>query len=91
LPRENGILGPKGGDRGTGPKGLADECMAKGYEIKVVPAKDQTVAKDVYLPSQTEAVPRHTKIPDSREPKYLTFDVGNGLIVCIMVVRAVIC
>ena len=24
--------GPKGGDRGTGPKGLADECMAKGYE-----------------------------------------------------------
>ena len=21
--------GPKGGDRGTGPKGLADECMAK--------------------------------------------------------------
>jgi hypothetical protein len=43
--------GPKGGDRGTGPKGLADECMAKGYEIKVVPAKDPTVAKDVYLPN----------------------------------------
>ena len=49
---ENGILGPKGGDRGTGPKGLADECMAKGYEIKVVPAKDATVAKDVYLPNR---------------------------------------
>ena len=32
--------GPKGGDRGTGPKGLADDCMAKGHEIKVVPAKD---------------------------------------------------
>jgi hypothetical protein len=31
-----------------GPKGLADECMAKGYEIKVVPAKDPAVAKDVY-------------------------------------------
>jgi hypothetical protein len=44
--------GPKGGDRGTGPKGLADECMAKGYEIKVVPAKDPTVAKDVYLPNR---------------------------------------
>jgi hypothetical protein len=44
--------GPKGGDRGTGPKGLADECMAKGYEIKVVPAKDATVAKDVYLPNR---------------------------------------
>jgi len=25
--------------------------MAKGYEIKVVPAKAPTVAKDVYLPS----------------------------------------
>ena len=47
--------GPKGGDRGTGPKGLADECMAKGYEIKVVPAKDATVAKDVYLPSRKPA------------------------------------
>jgi hypothetical protein len=44
--------GPKGGDRGTGPKGLGDECMAKGYEIKVVPAKDPAVAKDVYLPNR---------------------------------------
>ena len=44
--------GPKGDDRGTGPKGLMDECMAKGYEIKVVPAKDATVAKDVYLPNR---------------------------------------
>ena len=44
--------GPKGGDHGTGPKGFADECMAKGYEIKVVPAKDQTVAKGVYLPNK---------------------------------------
>ena len=26
--------------------------MAKGYEIKVVPAKDATVAKDVYLPTR---------------------------------------
>jgi len=26
--------------------------MAKGYEIKVVPAKDTTVAKDVYLPNE---------------------------------------
>jgi len=44
--------GPKGGDRGAGPNGLADECMAKGYEIKVVPAKAPTVAKDVYLPKR---------------------------------------
>jgi hypothetical protein len=42
--------GPKGGDRGTGAKGLEDECMAVGYEIKVVPAKDSKIAKDVYLP-----------------------------------------
>jgi hypothetical protein len=47
--------GPKGGDRGTGPKGLKDDCMAKGYEIKVVPAKDPTVAKDVYLPDRKKA------------------------------------
>ena len=44
--------GPKGGDRGTGPKGLMDECMAKGYEIRIVPAKDLIVAKDVYLPNK---------------------------------------
>ena len=42
--------GPKGGDRGTGPKGLKDDCMAAGYEIKVVPAKDGKTAKDVFLP-----------------------------------------
>jgi hypothetical protein len=42
--------GPKGGDRGTGPKGLTDDCMGTGYEIKVTPAKDAKVAKDVYLP-----------------------------------------
>ena len=44
--------GPKGGDRGTGPKGLKDDCMAKGYEIKVVPTKDGKIAKDVYLPNR---------------------------------------
>jgi hypothetical protein len=42
--------GPKGGDRGTGSKGLKDDCMAPGYEIKVVPTKDGKTAKDVYLP-----------------------------------------
>jgi hypothetical protein len=40
--------------RGTGPKALADDCMAKGYEIKVVPAKDPAVAKDVYLPNRKQ-------------------------------------
>src|SRR4051794_17126285 len=38
--------GPKGGDRGTGPAGLKDDCMAKGYEIKVAPTKDGKTAKD---------------------------------------------
>jgi hypothetical protein len=42
----------KGGDRGTGPAGLKDECMAKGYEIKVVATKDGKTAKDVYLPNR---------------------------------------
>jgi hypothetical protein len=36
----------------TGPKGLTDECMAEGYEIEVVPAKDPTVARHVYLPDR---------------------------------------
>jgi hypothetical protein len=41
--------GPKGGDRGTGATGLKDDCMEKGYEVKVVAANDGKVAKDVYL------------------------------------------
>lgn len=44
--------GPKGGDRGTGPDGLKDDCMAAGYEIRVVPTKDGKTAKDVYLPNR---------------------------------------
>jgi hypothetical protein len=44
--------GPKGGDRGTGPKGLKDDCMAPGYAIKVVATKDGKTAKDVFLPNR---------------------------------------
>ena len=44
--------GPKGGDRGTGPKGLKDDCMAAGYMIKVAVAKDGKTAKDVFLPNR---------------------------------------
>ena len=44
--------GPKGGDRGTGIKGLEDDCMAAGYEIKVVAAKDGKTAKEVFLPTR---------------------------------------
>jgi hypothetical protein len=50
--------GPKGGDRGTGPAGLKDDCMAKGYEIRVVPAKDDKTAKDVYLPTRKADDPK---------------------------------
>ena len=44
--------GPKGGDRGTGPKGLNDDCMGIGYEIKVTPTADGKTAKDVFLPER---------------------------------------
>ena len=33
---------------------MMDDCMAKGNEIKVVPAKAPTVAKDVYLPNRNK-------------------------------------
>lgn len=46
------FYGPKGGDRGTGPKGLEDDCMEPGYEIRVVAAPDGKTAKDVYLPNR---------------------------------------
>jgi hypothetical protein len=46
--------GPKGGDRGSGAKGLKDDCMAQGYEIKVMPRKDGKTAKDVFLPDRKE-------------------------------------
>jgi len=44
--------GPKGGDRGTGAKGLDDDCMAAGYEIRVRATADGKTAKDVYLPNR---------------------------------------
>jgi len=49
------FFGPKGGDRGTGAKGLEDGCMQKGYEVKVVPTKDAKIAKDVHLPNRKTA------------------------------------
>ncbi|HYV34990.1 MAG TPA: hypothetical protein VE988_04745, partial [Gemmataceae bacterium] len=39
--------GPKGGDRGTGPAGLKDDCMAAGYVIHVSASKDGKTATDV--------------------------------------------
>ncbi len=49
---ETQFWGPKGGDRGTGPKGLKDVCMAPNYEIKIVLRKDGKTAKDVFLPER---------------------------------------
>jgi hypothetical protein len=46
------FYGPKGGDRGTGPKGLEDDCMEAGYEIHVVATANGKTAKDVYLPTR---------------------------------------
>jgi hypothetical protein len=41
--------------------GLKDDCMEKGYEIKVTPAKDAKVAKDVYLPQRKPAAEKEKK------------------------------
>lgn len=46
------FIGPKGGKRGTGKEGLDDDCMAKGYEIRVVPTKDAKSAAEVHLPNR---------------------------------------
>jgi hypothetical protein len=50
VDKKTEFYGPKGGDRGTGPKGLEDDCMAAGYEIRVMATSDGKTAKDVYLP-----------------------------------------
>ncbi len=44
---ETKFVGPKGG---VSKEGLTDDRMAKGYEIKVTPAKDEKVAAVVKLP-----------------------------------------
>ena len=44
------FYGPRGGDRGTGPAGLKDDCMEKGYEVGVVATKDGKTAREVHLP-----------------------------------------
>ena len=55
VDKKTEFFGPKGGDRGTGPDGLKDDCMAVGYEIRVSPAGDGKTAKNVYLPNRKEA------------------------------------
>jgi hypothetical protein len=49
------FVGPKGGKRGTGKEGLSDDCMDKGYEIRVVPGKDVKNAAEVHLPNRKPA------------------------------------
>jgi hypothetical protein len=44
------FFGPRGGDRGTGKAGLKDDCMEKGYEVRVVAdTKDSKLAAEVHL------------------------------------------
>ena len=54
VDKKTEFWGPRGGDRGTGVEGLKDDCMAVGYEIRVVATKDGKTAKDVYLPMRKE-------------------------------------
>ena len=57
------FVGPKGGKRGTGKEGLTDDCMAKGYEVHVVPAKDAKAASEVHLAN------RKTEEKDKKDKK----------------------
>ncbi len=45
--KDTKFTGPRGSDREDG---LQDDCMSKGYEVKVVPAADDKYAKEVKLP-----------------------------------------
>jgi len=40
------FTGPRGSDRDDG---LKDDCMGAGYEVRVVPAADEKIAKEVKL------------------------------------------
>lgn len=46
------FIGPKGGDRGVGLDGLKDDCMAPGYEVRVVHANNGKDALEVHLPNR---------------------------------------
>jgi hypothetical protein len=45
--KDTKFTGPRGSNREDG---LQDPCMAKGYEVHVVPADDEKFAKEVKLP-----------------------------------------
>ena len=44
--KETKFIGPRGSDREDG---LQDPCMSEGYQVRVVPAADEKVAKEVKL------------------------------------------
>ena len=52
VDKKTKFLGPQGG---KSKDGLKDDRMAKGYEVKVVPAKDGKTAKEVHLPYRKKA------------------------------------
>jgi hypothetical protein len=53
--------GPRGGDRGTGAAGLKDDCMAPGYDIKVMPAKDGKPPKTCTCRIENDASARRAR------------------------------
>ena len=44
--KQTKFTGPRGSDREDG---LQDPCMSEGYQVRVVPAADESVAKEVKL------------------------------------------
>src|SRR5262249_13253234 len=49
IGEETKFIGPRGGDRGEGAKGLKDDVLAPGAEIRFVQGKGKTV-EEVHLP-----------------------------------------
>jgi hypothetical protein len=49
IGEETKFIGPRGGDRGEGEKGLKDDVLAPGAEIRFVQGKGKTV-EEVHLP-----------------------------------------
>jgi hypothetical protein len=52
VDKKTKFFGPQGGKSNDG---LKDDRMAKGYEVKVVPAKNGKTAKEVHLPYRKKA------------------------------------
>src|SRR5262249_11472447 len=56
--KDTKFIGPKGG---VSADGLKDDRMGKGYEVRVIPAKDMKTAKEVHLPYRKKAKDKDKK------------------------------